>query len=57
MIYSSGSPEELALLSVSENKIISKKLEELIASISKMPVDNGFTRIIIAGGENSGAVV
>lgn len=57
MIYSSGSPEELALLSVSENKIISKKLEKLIASISKMAVDNGFTRIIVAGGETSGAVV
>lgn len=56
LIYCDGHIQE-GSVSKEEQERNSRILEKTIAEISKKVYDNGYTRIVVAGGETSGAVV
>ena len=56
LIYSSDYPEKVKEAQKSGMEKVSAILENTTAYIAKKAVDNGFNRVIVAGGETSGAV-
>ncbi|WP_422075447.1 3-oxo-tetronate kinase [Sulfitobacter geojensis] len=57
LAYSSGSPDEvLALQSRYGREAVAEKLDNLFADTAKALVSKGYRRIVVAGGETSGAV-
>lgn len=58
IVYTTASPQAVAAVQGrfgSEN--VSRRLEQLIATIARQMVERGFGRLAIGGGETSGAVV
>ncbi|MFC4354281.1 3-oxo-tetronate kinase [Chryseomicrobium palamuruense] len=55
LIYSSDTSENIQRNSNSH--LISELIEETLAELSKIAIEDGFTNIIVAGGETSGAIV
>ncbi len=56
LIYSSESAEEVKKAQENGAEKVSSLLEEAMANIAKQSLDFGYNRIIVAGGETSGAV-
>lgn len=56
LIYSSDTPENVLQNQKLGKEAISNLLEETTAAIAKEAAGNGYTKIIVAGGETSGAV-
>lgn len=57
LIYSSGTPAEVAdLQKLYGRDTVANKLDALFAETARQLVDNGYRRIVVAGGETSGAV-
>ena len=58
LVYSAGAtdPESRRYKDEEEAARASQALEETMAKLGKMAFDDGYTRIIVAGGETSGAV-
>lgn len=57
LVYSSGTPEEVsALQSRFGREEIASRLDKLFAETSRALLDLGYRRLVIAGGETSGAV-
>lgn len=56
LVYSSESPGEIGIISAEEKEAASKLLESATARLAKRAVEEGYTRIVVAGGETSGAV-
>lgn len=56
LIYSSDRPEKVKEAQEAGMEKISAILESTTAYIAKKAVENGFFRVIVAGGETSGAV-
>lgn len=56
LIYSSDDPENVKEVQKSGKEEAAKILEKTTANLAKRAVENGITRIIVAGGETSGAV-
>jgi 3-dehydrotetronate 4-kinase len=57
LIYSSGSPSEVAEChQLFGREKVSEKLEQSMAEIAQRAVHDGYKRIIVAGGETSGAI-
>lgn len=56
LVYSSDNPEKVREAQKIGAHVISELLEQTMAYLSKKAVENGFNRIIVAGGETSGAV-
>ncbi len=56
LIYSSETSEYLESIRGTDLPAFSAALEKMMADIAVMARDNGITRIIVAGGETSGAV-
>lgn len=57
LAYSSGSPDQvLALQSRYGREAVAEKLDNLFADAAKALVSKGYRRIVVAGGETSGAV-
>ncbi|MBT0959019.1 four-carbon acid sugar kinase family protein [Alphaproteobacteria bacterium KMM 3653] len=57
LAYSSGSPDQvLALQSRFGREAVAEKLDNLFADTAKTLVSKGYRRIVVAGGETSGAV-
>lgn len=57
LAYSSGSPDEvLALQSRYGREAVAEKLDNLFSDTAKALVSKGYRRIVVAGGETSGAV-
>ncbi len=56
MVYSSDSPENVKKAQQAGIAAVSELLEQTTAYLAKCAVANGFSRIIVAGGETSGAV-
>ncbi|WP_407160383.1 nucleotide-binding domain containing protein [Bradyrhizobium sp. STM 3557] len=58
MVYSSGSPEDVAGAQQRHGRgHVAKALEQLFAASARCLVENGIRRLVVAGGETSGAVV
>lgn len=58
LVYSSAQPEKVrALQSDYGNDRVSYGLEQLFAEVARKIVDEDFDRLVVAGGETSGAVV
>lgn len=56
LVYSSASPENVREVQKAGAHIVSDLLEQTTAYMAKKAAENGFNRIIVAGGETSGAV-
>ena len=56
LVYSSDRPENVRKAQEAGTKKVSNYLEQTTAYIASQAVKNGFTRIIVEGGETSGAV-
>ncbi len=57
LVYSSGTPETVAAMQQRYGRdAVAHRLDGLFAELAKSLVDNGFRRIVVAGGETSGAV-
>ena len=57
LAYSSGSPDQvLALQSRYGREAVAEKLDNLFADTAKALISKGYRRIVVAGGETSGAV-
>ncbi|NMB43649.1 MAG: four-carbon acid sugar kinase family protein [Clostridiales bacterium] len=56
LIYSSASPDEVKKNQEAGRERVASLLENTTALIAKRAAKNGFNRIIVAGGETSGAV-
>ncbi len=56
LIYSSDKPEAVKEVQKAGKEKASEVLEKVTADLAKRAVESGFTRIIVAGGETSGAV-
>lgn len=56
LVYSSDSPEQVAKYQELGRERIARMLEEAAAQLAGRAVEAGYTRIICAGGETSGAV-
>lgn len=56
LVYSSDSPENVQAVQQSGKERIAQLLEQTMAKLAKLAVKAGYTRIIVAGGETSGAV-
>lgn len=58
LVYSSADPEEVKLVQEKYGRDESAKaIEDLFSKVAKQLVAKGFNRIIVAGGETSGAVI
>lgn len=56
LLYSSDSPEQVKIIQEIGAEKVAELLEQTIAALAKRAVEAGRTRIIVAGGETSGAV-
>ncbi len=56
LVYSSDSPENVKAVQKSGKERIAQLLEQTAAQLALKAVEEGYTRIIVAGGETSGAV-
>lgn len=56
LVYTSDTPEAVAVCQSYGQEQIAGIIESTLASLAKMAVQNGYKRIITAGGETSGAV-
>lgn len=56
LVYSSDEPDKVKEAQKAGKVKVAKLLEQTIAYIAKKATENGFNRIIVAGGETSGAV-
>lgn len=56
LIYSSAEPEDIQKSQELGRERVAAAIENLLAGLAKKAVENGYTRIIVAGGETSGAV-
>lgn len=56
LVYSSDTPEAVKKTQEAGKEKIAALLESVTASLAKKAVEQGYTRIIVAGGETSGAV-
>lgn len=56
LIYSSAEPEDMKKSQELGRERVAAAIENLLAGLAKKAVENGYTRIIVAGGETSGAV-
>ena len=56
LIFSSASPEDLEKSQKLGKERVAAKIEETLAGLARMAAEHGYTRIIVAGGETSGAV-
>lgn len=56
LLYSSDAPEKVKQIQETGKVQVAELLEQTIASLAKRAADAGYTRIIVAGGETSGAV-
>lgn len=56
LVYSSDSAEEVKKVQEKGAEVVSGLLEEATARLAKLAEDAGYTHIIVAGGETSGAV-
>ncbi len=57
LVYSSSRPEDVAAAQARYGRDqVSEQLEGLFASVARQLVESGVTRLIVAGGETSGAV-
>lgn len=57
LIYSSDSEDQVKETQKLGQSKVSALLESLVAGVARQAVGHGFTRIIVAGGETSGAVI
>ena len=56
LLYSSDSPDQVMEIQAAGKEKVAKLLEQTMAELAKLAVEAGFTKIIVAGGETSGAV-
>jgi len=56
LVYSSDTPENVKRIQEQGKEDVAELLEETIAEIAALAVEAGYHRIIVAGGETSGAV-
>lgn len=56
LIYSSAEPEDIQKSQELGRERVAAAIENLLADLAKRAVEHGCTRIIVAGGETSGAV-
>lgn len=56
LVYSSDNPENVREVQKAGKEKAAEMLERTTANLAKRAVENGITRIIVAGGETSGAV-
>ncbi len=56
LLYSSDTPETVKLIQQEGKEKVAELLEQTTAALAKRAVEAGYTRIIVAGGETSGAV-
>lgn len=57
LVYSSGSPDEVTALQTRYGReCVAKRLDALFAETARALVEDGWRRIVVAGGETSGAV-
>ena len=56
LIFSSATPEDLEKSQRLGKERVAAKIEETLAGLARMAAEHGYTRIIVAGGETSGAV-
>lgn len=56
LLYSSDAPEQVREIQETGKEQVAALLEQTIAELAKRAVEAGYTRIIVAGGETSGAV-
>jgi uncharacterized protein YgbK (DUF1537 family) len=57
LVYSSAAPEDVAAAQARHGReTVSDRLEGLFAETARRLVDRGVTRVVVAGGETSGAV-
>lgn len=57
LIYSSDTPEKIKEYQKMGKVIVAKRIEDLFSDISKMAIKVGYSKIVVAGGETSGAVI
>lgn len=57
IIYSSDNTENIMEIQKQGIEMIASILEKTMADLAKYAIDNGFTRIVVAGGETSSEVV
>lgn len=56
LLYSSDSPEQVQQIQEVGKARVAELLEDTMAALARRAVDSGYRRIIVAGGETSGAV-
>lgn len=56
LIFSSASPEDLEKSQRLGKERVASKIEATLAGLARTAAEHGYTRIIVAGGETSGAV-
>lgn len=56
LLYSSDAPEQVREIQETGKEQVAALLEQTIAALAKRAVEAGYTRLIVAGGETSGAV-
>lgn len=56
LVFSSASPEDLEKSQRLGKERVASKIEDTLAGLARTAVQHGYTRIIVAGGETSGAV-
>lgn len=56
LVYSSASPDELKKSREYGREKVAAAIEDLLSSLARLSVESGYTRIVSAGGETSGAV-
>ncbi|WP_085992118.1 3-oxo-tetronate kinase [Oceanobacillus senegalensis] len=56
LVYSSDTPENVKRIQEQGKEEVAEKLEKATADLAELAVESGFHRIIVAGGETSGAV-
>lgn len=56
LVYSSDTPENVKRIQQQGKEEVAEKLEKATADLAELAVQAGFHRIIVAGGETSGAV-
>lgn len=56
LIFSSASPEDLEKSQRLGKERVAAKIEWTLAGLARLAAEHGYTRIIVAGGETSGAV-
>ena len=56
LVYSYETPEGLKAKRNTEGRHLSSLIEQTLSGVAELAVEHGYTRIIVAGGETSGAV-